>query len=318
MMTREGGPLLIRQDGRDFYLINGKLMPAIVGGKDDDDDEDVGKDFKELGFNEAQQKIINRIMANNKRQMRGVLDSLAPRLTKVEELVGGFGTTVKEYNSKFDKILGSIDKILADVDEDDEDEEVADAGETDEEEDEEEDSEEQPKGDEVTRRVAFAERRLNRQLKSLQAELATEKKLRLDGAAKLKEKDRDTQLMNALQSVGVVEGSLSDALMVLRPKTKFLEEEGKWVFVTKEGAELEDFLTGVETDLPAYYRKPAMQSGGSGSAGGGAAKLTQIAEKKKEVERLESQARRTGRDEDIVTYKGAQRELKVLEGAAKK
>jgi hypothetical protein len=169
-------------------------------------------------------------------------------------------------------------------------------------------------------RVAFTERRYSRQVKGLRDELMKERRLREERDQKLRDKDRDTLLMNALNSVsgGIVDGGLPDALELMRKKAKYVGEgdDGQWVFVTKEGAEIEDFHQGIEQDLPPYLRKP-VSHGGSGSGGGGAARTTQIDSKKKDLAKAEERAQRTARDEDWVVARKLKREVETLEGTKK-
>lgn len=236
-------------------------------------------DVKDQESKMFSQDDVNRIMAENKR-------SLQAENVGLKDEIGKLSKQWEEFQTMLAEVAGS-DTGSDDAGSDD-DFKTASAE------------------DEVTKRLAWLQKKHQQEIDSLRSTIESEKKLRLDAESRRLITERDAQLQEALASNDVV--SIEGGMKFFRDNLFHDEEAGQWKYRAKDGLTF-NIKDGISEELPDWLKKPSTSKGGSGSQ---AALVNEIDTKALGVKSAQERATRTGDPNDIAVFQRKKRELDAL------
>lgn len=167
-----------------------------------------------------------------------------------------------------------------------------------------------PKDDPETQgRIELLQRQHTQEKTALQGQV-DELTKRLDKEVlKRREVERDKLLSEALSSAQCID--ITAGTRYFLPQIKFSDEFDDWRFTTKAGNPV-TITEGVVAELPDFLKPASVRNGGSGTTTGNAKNAVQkkrFSEAKDKLEKLEAQARQSGKQHDLLAF---QRQKKVV------
>ena len=251
-----------------------------------DEIKDVGTESKLFS-----QEDVNRIMADNKR-------SLQAENVALRDQVGKLVTGQEAMQKQWEEFQNMIAEVAGDEGGADDASDAFSRGSG-------SDTE-----DEVTKRLAWLQKKHQGELDALRQTVETEKKLRLDAEQRRLLTERDAVLQEALSDNDVV--SVEGGMKIFRDSLYYDSDAGKWKYRAKDGLTF-DVKEGVSEEMPDWLKKPSTIKGGSGSQ---AALVGAIDSKVSEVKTAQERAAKTGDTNDIAIYQRRKRELDALNAQA--
>lgn len=167
---------------------------------------------------------------------------------------------------------------------------------------------------ELEGQLKILERKFEGQLGGLKTELESERKKGAEERKRRLELERDRELDKALTDQNCID--LEAGRRYFLPQIDYDETDATWMFNLKAGGSVR-IAQGVEAELPSYLKAATINRGGSGVTGMGRSKKadlqTQLESARKELEVLDANARRTGRDADLAKAHQQRRRVQALE-----
>jgi uncharacterized phage infection (PIP) family protein YhgE len=265
---------------------DGKFVVVLTDGKEDPLEYD-GELFD--------QEKVNTLMADNKRTLQRENQSLKAKIAEMEKDWEELESTIKEVA---DEEGIDLEASGEEDDDDSDDSEIIDKT--------------------PNKAIKALERRYKKQIDALSKQLNELDTARKSEITKRREAQRDNNLNEALQNVGVV--SLEGGRKWFSDKLFWDEDSEAWLYRTGDGLEM-PIEKGVADELPDWLRAPVTSKGGSGSKPpkGAALVHAQVEQKRKELTTLQEKAKASGGDEGTVSLMiKSQRELKEMESSLKK
>jgi len=273
------------KDGLIFYRMEDGSLKAPISGGGPGDDEGAGG-------------------STGQPQMSEIMDLIK----KQNQMIIQLQQENSQNKGQFDEL---VEAIAAAVEEDGSSEEG----------EEEEEVKERPQRQQVNantgaenQEVASLRRELQKQSKQMeelqkviqQRESAMEEERELRLASQ-----RDSLLSNALQEAGVLPTAMEAAIKLFRDNVAYDEEKDEFVFMEeKTGVQL-PIVEGVKDNMPDYLKASNVKHGGSGGRGSQPNALLEQA--RSTLSRLETQAKKSGLDQDIAQYHAAKKQMMTLE-----
>lgn len=225
------------------------------------------------------QEQLNRMMADNRRQLTKQNQELQEKLGEVLE-------QNKELSVRVDELSTKIDPP----------EPVA--------------VEDQDKPEYLRGEIERLETQHKQQIDDLKTELVSEKTAREEAEYRRLETERDRQLTDALQAAGCID--LEAGRRIFLPQVERDGDAEGWTYKTKVG-EFTSITDGIAEELPDYLKPPVMPGGGSGSRTGSPSKKKRQGELDSAEEKLRKaeEAARGGRQSDQLAYL---RQKRIVEG----
>lgn len=224
------------------------------------------------------QEDVNRMMADHKRTLQSENAGLKDQIT-------GLSDQWKEFQSLLSEVAGEEGDEGADFT-------SGDDGEADD--------------DEVTKRLAWLQKKHQGEIDTLRGAFEQEKRLRIEADDRRLITERDSALQEALAANDVV--SLEGGMKYFRDSLFYDEDGTKWKYKTKDGLTF-DIKEGIQEELPDWLKKPSSTKGGSGSA---SALINDIDGKVDALKSAMERAQTSGDPNDVAVYQKMKRELEDL------
>jgi hypothetical protein len=254
-------------------------MPEEIKDKEAGVEKETSSEEKSTNEKYFTQEEVNSLLAKNKRNLQQENRALKERLEKTD-------LTLSEIKAEMEKSKNPPDE-----------EQVPDT---------------------LEGKIELMEKRHQRALEEYQKKLDNLEAEKTQERTKRLEKERDTEILNALQEAGCIDhtGGMRYAL----PQVEWDNTEQKWIFKTKSG-NFVSILDGVTEELPDYLKSPQMNSGGSGIGSGSPrkqAKIRELDDAKKKLEGFQQQAEKSGRSDHIQLYRQQKKVVAQLEASLSK
>lgn len=168
-------------------------------------------------------------------------------------------------------------------------------------------------------RMKLYEEKTQKKIEYLEQQLAIEKQEKESEIKKRRLTDRDRHLSEALQKANIREEAIAIGMNHFSHQLEYYADDDKWVFNLRGGGTT-SVQEGVEAEMPDFLKRSSTDHGGSGARSGsgkGTVQQAQVTALQNEVTRLESIARQSAQDKDILAWKRKKEELRAANAALK-